>query len=183
LGENVAQGFFVLRGFMNEIWKDVLGYEDRYQVSDLGNVRSIGANINCSGIVKGKFTSFRKGKLLRPGRMPGGHLSVALGRGNSQCVHKLVLNAFVGVAPERHECLHANGIPSDNRLSNLRWGTRSENIKDKTLHGLSKLKPQDIIFIKTALKNNYYGLQANLARQFNVKDCTISDIKKGRTHV
>jgi hypothetical protein len=135
LGENVVQGFFVLRGFMNEIWKDVLGYEGRYQVSNLGNVRSLDARIKCSGNIKGEYISFRKGKLLRPGKMPQGHLSVALGRNNSQCVHKLVLTAFVGFAPENYECLHINGNPSDNRLSNLRWGTRSENIYDAVKHG------------------------------------------------
>jgi hypothetical protein len=60
---------------------------------------------------------------------------VALGRGNSQCVHKLVLLAFVGPNPPKYECLHANGDPADNRLVNLRWGTRSENIQDAVRHG------------------------------------------------
>ena len=104
-----------------ENWKDIPGYEGRYQVSDQGRVKS--------------FCRTVEGVLLRPGRMPGGHLSVALGKGNSQCVHKLVLLAFVGAAPEKYECLHSNGIPSDNRLENLRWGTRSENIKDAVRHG------------------------------------------------
>lgn len=129
------------------------------------------------------YMRHKKGKLLAPGRMPSGHLSVSLGRRNSQCVHKLVLTAFVGPAPDGCECLHINGDPSDNRLQNLRWGTRSENIKDKTRHGLSKLKPAEVAEIKDALKNNYHGMQAALARKFNVTECTISDIKKGRTHV
>jgi len=166
-----------------EIWKDIPNYEGRYQVSDQGNVRSLSKPVLCSGEVKGTYFSFRKGRLLKPGRMPGGHVSVALGKNNSQCVHRLVLLAFIGPAPDGHECLHANGIPHDNRLINLRWGTRGENIKDKTTHGLGKLKPQDIIFIKMSLKNSYRGLQSKLAKQFNVSECTISDIKKGRTHV
>jgi hypothetical protein len=104
-----------------EVWKLVPEYDGKYEVSDQGRVRS--------------FQRYLQGRILRPGRMPSGHLSVALGRGNSQCVHKLVLLAFVGAAPERHECLHINGIPDDNRLSNLRWGTRSENMKDAYAHG------------------------------------------------
>ena len=104
-----------------ENWKPIPGYEGRYEVSDQGNVKS--------------FRRSRDGYILRPGRMPGGHLSVALGRNNSQCVHKLVLLTFIGAAPVRHECLHINGIPSDNRLCNLRWGTRSENILDAVRHG------------------------------------------------
>lgn len=152
-----------------ETWKPIPGYEGQYDVSDKGNVRS--------------YRRSTTPKLLKPGRMTAGHLSVALGRRNSRCVHELVLLAFVGEKPHKCECRHLNGNPADNRLENLAWGTRSENIKDKTAHGLNKLKPQDICFIKSALKNPYRGLQADLARQFNVTDCTINDIKKGRTHV
>ena len=106
---------------MQEVWKPIPGYEGWYEVSDQGHVRTFRRGAN--------------GRLLKPGRMPQGHLSVALGRGNSQCVHKLVLLAFVGPAPDKHECCHNNGDPADNRLENLRWGTRSENIKDAYAHG------------------------------------------------
>jgi len=152
-----------------ELWKDIPGYEDKYQVSNLGNVRSY-----CRSI---------EPRLLKPGRMPHGHLSVALGRNNSRCVHELVLLAFVGPKPFKHECRHLNGNPADNRLENLAWGTRSQNIKDKTTHGLNKLKPLNIAYIKNILINAPRGTQAKLARQFSVSECTISDIKKGRTHV
>ena len=103
-----------------ETWKDIPGYEGQYQISTFGNVRSFRRSV--------------APKLLKPGRMPQGHLSVALGRNNSQCVHKLVLLAFVGPAPYKHDCRHLNGNPSDNRLENLRWGTRSENILDAVRH-------------------------------------------------
>ena len=118
--ENAEQGFFIGCD-MGEIWKPIPGYEGLYEVSDRGQVRTFRRGAN--------------GRLLKPGRMPQGHLSVALGRGNSQCVHKLVLLAFVGPPPFRCECLHKNGNPSDNQLQNLRWGTRSENIKDAVKHG------------------------------------------------
>jgi hypothetical protein len=104
-----------------EVWKLVPGYDGKYEVSNQGQIRS--------------YQRRTEGCILRPGRMPSGHLSVALGRKNSQCVHKLVLLAFVGAAPNKHECLHMNGNPADNRLSNLRWGTRSENMKDAYAHG------------------------------------------------
>jgi hypothetical protein len=119
-----------------EIWKDIPGYEGQYQVSTLGNVRSLDRVITCEGKVKGKYTSLRKGKLLRPGRSSSGHLTVALGKNNSMSVHFLVLFAFVGRKESNGvECLHINGIPFDNRVENLRWGTRSENMIDAYAHG------------------------------------------------
>ena len=120
---------------MTENWKAVPGHEGRYEVSDQGRVRSLDAAVKCSGPVKGEYYSHKKGRMLRPGRMTLGHLSVALGRGNSRCVHELVLLAFVGASYVGRECLHRNGVPSDNRLENLHWGTRSENIRDAYAHG------------------------------------------------
>lgn len=121
---------------MIETWKDIPGYEGQYQVSTLGNVRSLDRLITCEGKVKGKYTSLRKGKLLRPGRSSSGHLTVALGRNSSRSVHLLVLSTFVGREEEQGvECLHINGVPFDNRVENLRWGTRSENMIDAYAHG------------------------------------------------
>jgi hypothetical protein len=165
-----------------EIWKDIPGYEGLYQVSNHGRVRSLDRVIMCTSAVKGTYPSRKKGRMLRPGPSPSGHLSVVLPRRNTRTVHDLVLRAFVGSPPDKHECCHNNGNPADNRLENLRWDTRRENIKDKTAHGLAKLKPEDVRAIKDALQSNRRGLQAQLARRFGVAECTISDIKKGRTH-
>ncbi len=61
-----------------------------------------------------------------------------LGRLRAAYVHTLVLEAFAGQKPDGCECLHINGDASDNRLSNLRWGTRDENIADVRVHGKTK---------------------------------------------
>ena len=118
-----------------EIWKPVPGYEGRYEVSDIGRVRSLDRAVICMGEIKGAYVSRKKGRVLRPGPSNYGHLSVVLGRGKTRMVHELVLRAFVGDPPDKHECCHNNGDPTDNRLSNLRWGTRSENIRDAINHG------------------------------------------------
>lgn len=118
-----------------ETWKAVPGYEGVYEVSDQGRVRSLDRYVQCSGPVKGAYVSLKKGRLLRPGPSNYGHLSVVLGRRQTRMVHDLVLRAFVGCPPAKHECCHNNGAPSDNRLENLRWGTRSENILDAVKHG------------------------------------------------
>lgn len=113
---------------MTENWKDIPGFEGRYQVSDLGRVRSLPRRVRL--VAHGIETSrLATGKLLRPGPTRSGHLTVAVGRGNSRLVHQLVLEAFVGPRPEGMEVLHLNHQPTDNRLANLRYGTRSENLR------------------------------------------------------
>lgn len=57
-------------------------------------------------------------------------------------VHRLVLEAFVGPCPEGKEGAHINGIPGDNRLSNLKWATHKENETHKIEHGTSCHKRQ-----------------------------------------
>ncbi len=70
-----------------ETWKDIPGYEGRYQVSDEGRVRSIDRPVRvvCHGV---EAVRIAKGKMLRPGPSKSGHVTVALGRGNSRPVHQ-----------------------------------------------------------------------------------------------
>lgn len=56
-------------------------------------------------------------------------------RSRAVFAHRLVLETFVGPCPDGMETLHRNGIRSDNRLVNLRYGTRSENMFDAREHG------------------------------------------------
>jgi hypothetical protein len=79
---------------MNEIWKKVLGYEGLYEVSNIGNVRSIDRYvINVNGI-----TQHRKGVYLKPAKNKCGYLQVALSKNNylmSYTVHTLLAIAFI----------------------------------------------------------------------------------------
>ncbi|EJD0489927.1 NUMOD4 motif-containing HNH endonuclease [Salmonella enterica] len=128
---------------MSEIWKPAPGFEDRYEVSNQGRVRSIDRRVRL--VAHGKETTrFAKGQLLRAGTCRSGHLSVALGKGNSRMVHQLVLEAFVGPRPAGQEVLHLNHNPKDNRLSNLKYGTRSENIRMDYEAGKRRVHPNFI---------------------------------------
>jgi hypothetical protein len=101
---------------MVEIWKDIPGFLE-YQVSNLGRVKSF----------KGK-----KEKILRPFYTGSGYLQVGLtqcGRQNLKYVHRLVLWAFEG-HPKGRQCDHINMIKDDNRIENLRWVTRKQNMKN-----------------------------------------------------
>ena len=67
-----------------------------------------------------------------------GHVAVQLwieGKVRIVGLHRLVLEAFVGPCPEGMECLHGDGNPENNYISNLRWGTHKENGLDRKKHG------------------------------------------------
>ena len=115
---------------MSETWAQIPGFEGRYEVSDLGRVRSVDREVVISN---GQVRRY-KGMLLSPGRQNDfGHVTVMLGRdGGSRCVHELVLLAFVGPPRQGQECRHLDGDGGNNHLGNLCWGTKSENGKDVT---------------------------------------------------
>lgn len=178
---------------MIEVWKPVVGYEGRYDVSDLGRVRSLDRveeylrQDQYSGRTL-VIRRFHRGRLLRAGRTASGHLSVVLGRGQTKQVHVLVLEAFVGPCPEGLECCHHDDDPSNNRLGNLRWGTRSDNLNDAVRNGkkpigeqhyFAKLKAADIPKIRRECQASR-GSISRIARQYGVNETTIRQVRDGR---
>lgn len=128
---------------MLEEWRDIPGYEGRYQVSDLGRVRSVDHYVRCGR--EGKGRRLVKGRVLRPGRMDRfNHVSVALGKGNSLGVHVLVALAFIGPRPSKLDVCHWNGIGDDNRWSNLIYETRAENNRHAISNGRCKVSLEDV---------------------------------------
>lgn len=78
-------------------------------------------------------------------------------------VHRLVLLSFAGPPRANHECCHGNGYRNDNRLSNLRWGTRSENHLDTALHGSLKLTIEAVSGIRKMIAGGSTHLSAGKA--------------------
>lgn len=115
---------------MTEQWKAIPGYEGSYEASDLGRIRAL-ARYDTRG-------ARRKEKVLSPRVQANRRLAVALYVDNKRTdrqVHSLVLETFVGKCPMGMEACHWNDYPSDNRLLNLRWDTRSANILDSVRNG------------------------------------------------
>lgn len=112
---------------MQEIWKPVKGNEDKYMVSNIGNVKSM------DSWVKGRNSSYRfhKGRMLK-GILSNGYYFVNI---NSQkrFIHRLVIEAFIKNENNCPCVNHKNGNPKDNNLNNLEWCTYSEN----TIHALN----------------------------------------------
>lgn len=118
---------------ITEEWKPIPGYEEFYEVSDLGRVKSLGMPRK-----PGKGNYARNQRILKHGIREDGYSQVTLYLGTIRKtwrVHHLVLLAFVGEMPPGQETRHINGDPSDNRLANLRYGTHTENNQDRVLHG------------------------------------------------
>lgn len=115
---------------MEEQWKPVVGFEG-YEVSDLGRVR-------CWRPINGQAKPPTEPRVLKPGLDTDGYLGVTLRkdcRSHTRKIHRLVLEAFVGIKPAGMETRHLNGVRSDNQLVNLTWGTSQENADDRFRHG------------------------------------------------
>lgn len=114
-----------------EQWKDVVGYEGYYQVSNLGRVRSVDRVVRHG---TGQGVRKLKGRLLRPGVSTSGHLLVVLckhGIEHTFKVHKLVALTWLDSRPQGYVIRHGvNGV-LDNSILNLCYGTRIEDGRDR----------------------------------------------------
>lgn len=164
-----------------ENWKDVPGFEGRYQVSDAGRVQSLDRYALC----KDGRKFFCKGKMLVLKPNTGGYLSLRLGRGHPVMVHQLVMLTFVGPANGLYAC-HNNGVREDNRLVNLRYDSAYGNQADRKLHGTerygsmlpqAKLNEAQVAKIKSEI-----GIRSNrsIAADYGVCTGTIDLIGQGK---
>lgn len=112
---------------MAEEWR-VIPSTPAYEASDHGRIRRVAATRRNPA-----------GHIMRLGVGPDGRQRVRLcidGQAKTLPVHRLVLEAFVGPRPSKHHvCCHWNDIPTDNRLSNLRWGSYIDNSADSKRNG------------------------------------------------
>lgn len=115
---------------MTEIWNDIPGYEGRYQVSNLGRVKSLPRQRPGRKNKHGQVTSCSLPGCIRSValRYVGGYPCVTLGR-KSLHVHRLVALAF-HPNPDNKPCVnHKDGNKENNHSDNLEWCTKSENGK------------------------------------------------------
>ena len=158
-----------------ERWHPVVGFEGTYRVSTVGRVESLPRTCNAK---LGSLRSIRS-RYLKLGRHRDGHVQVELnlkGEAKKMYVHRLVLEAFIGPCPEGMECRHLNGVPWDNRVENLCWGTPAENKADQFLHGGSctgennpnvKLMESEVRMIRRLRDDEGMTLRA-LAKRYGV---------------
>lgn len=113
---------------MKELWKDVVGYEDYFQISNLGRVFSKRTNKIL------KFSS--AGEYLTISTKIGGKK----GKSVNLKVHRMVAIAFVENADNKPMVNHIDGNKKNNNASNLEWTTNAENIQHAVENDLIKIK-------------------------------------------
>ena len=164
-----------------EEWRDIPGYEGRYQASSEGRIRSLDRYVRVvsHGVEAKRLV---RGQILRPGKHKDGHVSVVLGHGTpGRLVHQLVALTFLGPRPKGMEVCHNDGNPLNNAVSNLRYDTRRENILDKYRQGgaYKKLTVEDVRKIRQMLGEGQTG--KSIAKVFGVNETSISCVKRRKT--
>ena len=167
---------------ISEIWVPIPNYEDSYEISSIGNVRSL------SRIVKHPIYGNKqiKGKILKPRLIKGYHHAGLYknGKMSSVPIHRIICSIFIKNSDNKKEVNHKNGIKTDNRLENLEWVTSLENRLHAIKSGLipngsssarSKLTEEDAINIKYSQK---HLSSRSLAKIYNVAHSTISGIRR-----
>lgn len=115
---------------MKETWKDIPGYENHYQVSDMGNVRSLNF-LGHKGVIH----------LLKQTKSYDGYLRVPLtlnGTKRTLSTHILVAKAFIPNPEKKPQVNHIDGNKENNCVHNLEWVTGKENIQHAIRNGLRK---------------------------------------------
>ncbi|MFJ7990282.1 HNH endonuclease [Streptomyces sp. NPDC096351] len=145
-------------------WTDVPGYRG-YKASRTGQILG------------------PAGKIMRPMRMTTGHLYVITGDRRKLWVHHAVLLAFVGPRPDGQECRHLDGQPTHNHVTNLAWGTRTENMRDKALHGTERRgedKPNHRLTTDQARAiRTDQRPSREIGRDYGVSHTTVLNIRRG----
>ena len=172
-----------------EVWKDIPGFKDSYQVSNMGRVRSVDRVVTYKNGRVGKH----RGRVLKPGVNTRGYEYLALyndtGR-NNKTIHRLVLETFKPhVNMIDLQVNHIDGDKLNNHLTNLEWVTARDNMLHAYDMGLikkrsedshyAKLSNVDVLEILQRLDNG--ELQRDIALDYGVGRRCITDINTGAT--
>lgn len=162
-----------------EIWKEVKGFEDQYEISNQGNLRSKDRIVK--HYIEG-FTRNYKGQPKKVRLGNDGYFKCTLkqdGKIYHFRVHRLVAEAFL-INNELNKYInHKNGIKTDNRIENLKWCSASENVIHAVEIGLIKTKLKDseaLDIFNSKLSNR------KLAKEYNVDSTIIWRIKNKKAY-
>ena len=151
--------------FILEIWKDIKGYENLYQISNLGNVLSVYSN----------------DRILKLNPNTDGYLIVNLsknGTSKTMKIHRLVAQAFIPNPENKPEVNHIDENKQNNSVENLEWVTHKENCNYGTRN--ERMRKTQSVKIKCIETNTiYYGIR-ECAREMNLNHSSILKVLQGK---
>lgn len=164
----------------SEVWTDIVGYENLYQVSNTGKIKRLA----------GKHPSIRKERIFSPSVKKNGYLYVSLSNNGDIkyfLVHRLVALSFIPNPDNKPEVNHIDGNKLNNNDWNLEWNTGSENMIHAVRNGLtqkslgenannSKLTEIQVLEIRKSKLS-----QSKLALKYNISKSSIQFIKAKKT--
>jgi len=165
--------------FSEETWRTIPGFE-KYSASSLGRIRRDAGGGGA-----------RPGLVLKPVSYKGNYAHVTLRVENKPkciCVHHLIARAFIGPRPDGNDVCHNNGVPSDNRVENLRYDTAKGNAADRLSHGTdirgekhfsSVLTRQQVIEMRE--KRSQGVTLASMAQEYGCTLAVVADAVGGKT--
>ena len=161
---------------MEEIWKDIRGFEGLYQVSNLGRVKSLERWItyiqtNQHDKIGKEVHQKMPSRLLTPRKTKSGYLRVQMCNKDFY-IHRLVCANFIRPLKPKEEVNHKDGNKANNRLDNLEIVTRVENQNHAIRNGLNNLAPeaQDIIF-----NGKLYHSLGEITRKTGISQTSLSN--------
>ena len=167
---------------MDEIWRDIPGYEGIYQVSNLGRVKSLPQTVPFGDL----GTLQIEGRIRKPQANPQGNLMVLLtkdGRTRTEVVARIVLRTFEGDPAPGFVVRYRDNDRKNVCLDNLYYASRQEVVEDmkkRCVVGGTKLTAADVATIRNRLQSGEKG--SALAKEFNVDPSTISLIKNNKRY-
>ena len=157
-----------------EIWKNIEEYENYYQVSNYGKVKSLKRII----IRSDNKPYLQKEQLLKPGKTKKGYLQVVLTKEfkTKPCrVHRLVAQAFIPNPNNLPQVNHIDGNKENNNVSNLEWVSNYDNMQHSIKTGLRDIKKiTNILYESNRRPIIQYDINGNFIKKWNsIKDVEV----------
>lgn len=130
-----------------EVWKDITGFENLYQVSNYGRVKRLSRKIYNKGLLKNKKYFYCKEIILKNSTVSKGYKGVTLvknGKRYHKKVHRLVAIEFIPNIDNKPQINHIDCNKANNMVNNLEWCTNSENQIHAYKNGLNSCKKANI---------------------------------------
>lgn len=163
-----------------EIWKNIEGYEELYQISNLGRIKSVDRIVKHN---KGKGIRRIKGRIIKswPDKLNYQHIILCKdGKTKKYLIHRLVAQTFIPNPENKPYIDHINCNPSDNRVENLRWATQKENINNplsikKMFSKNNHSSKQVIQYTKTGEFLKVWNSTMDIEREMRISNVCISN--------